>query len=317
MVGAPRFLVVGAFVLDCLVSTPWLPGWGQDVRAEAMWTVPGGKALNQAVTLGRLGAQVAAVGAVGADVVGAAVRAALAGEGIDVSAMAVIPDTPTPVCVVHVRDDGEKAVVWQVPDALTITPDQVQTAAATCGPADAALVTFEFAERAPDLIAAAAKAARRVVVNPAPAPADPAVIGTVPWEQVDLLVPNEAEARALLAGRPAARGPAGRLAEAVCETLGVPTVCVTHGERGCVVRTGGATTVHPAVAAGVIDTTGASDAFAAVLAARLVAGADPATAVRHAQAAAALTVSRLGAYEALPTADELRDLVFGLPNPSG
>uniref|UniRef100_UPI0021BE6B6B PfkB family carbohydrate kinase n=2 Tax=Frankia tisae TaxID=2950104 RepID=UPI0021BE6B6B len=263
------------------------------------------------------GAQVAAVGAVGADVVGAAVRAALVGEGVDVSAMAVIPDAPTPVCVVHVRDDGEKAVVWRVPDALAVTPDQVQAAAATCGPADAALVTFEFAERAPDLIAAAAKAAMRVVVNPAPAPADPAAIGTVPWEQVDLLVPNEAEARALLAGRAAARGPAGRLAEAICETLGVPTVCVTHGERGCVVRTGGATTVHPAVAARVIDTTGASDAFTAMLAARLVAGADLATAVRHAQAAAALTVSRVGAYEALPTVGELRELVFGLPNPSG
>ncbi|WP_438803336.1 PfkB family carbohydrate kinase, partial [Frankia gtarii] len=317
VLGAPRFLVVGAFVLDCLVSTSRLPGWGQDVRAEAMWTVPGGKALNQAVTLARLGAQVAAVGAVGADVVGAAVRAALVGEGVDVSAMAVIPDTPTPVCIVHVRDDGEKAVVWRVPDALAVTPDQVQAAAATCGPADAALVTFEFAERAPDLIAAAAKAAMRVVVNPAPAPTDPAVVRTVPWEQVDLLVPNEAEARALLAGRPAARGPAGRLAEAVCETLGVPTVCVTHGERGCVVRTGGATTIHPAVAAGVIDTTGASDAFTAVLAARLVAGADPATAVRHAQAAAALTVSRVGAYEALPTVGELCELVFGLPKPSG
>ncbi|MCM3921829.1 PfkB family carbohydrate kinase [Frankia sp. AiPs1] len=64
MAGAPRFLVAGAFVLDCLVRTPRLPGWGEDVRAEAMRTVPGGKALNQAVTLARLGLPVAAVGAV-------------------------------------------------------------------------------------------------------------------------------------------------------------------------------------------------------------------------------------------------------------
>ncbi|WP_232291732.1 carbohydrate kinase family protein [Frankia sp. QA3] len=302
-------------MLDCLVSTPRLPGWGQDVRAEAMWTVPGGKALNQAVTLGRLGVRVAAVGAVGADVVGAAVRAALVGEGVDVSAMAAVPDAPTPVCVVHVRDDGEKAVVWRVPEALAVTPDQVHAAAAG-GPVDAALVTFEFAERAADLITAAAKVALWVVVNPAPAPVDPAVVETVPWELVDILVPNEAEARALLAGRAAAHGPAGRLAEAVSETFGVPTVCVTHGERGCVLRTGGATTTHPAAAARVIDTTAASDAFTAVLAARLVVGRDPATAVRQAQAAAALTVSRAGAYEALPTVGELRELVFGLPDPS-
>ncbi len=314
---AGRFFVVGAFVLDCLVSTRRLPRWGRDVRADAMRTVPGGKALNQAVTLARLGLPVTAVGAVGADGVGAAVRAALAGEGVDVSAMTAVPDVPTPVCVVHVRGDGEKAVVWRVPEALAVTEDQVHAAVAADGPVDAALVTFEFAERAADLVTAAAKAATRVVVNPAPAPADPAVVGAVPWEQVDILVPNETEARALLAGRAAARGPAGRLAEAVAETLGVPTVCVTLGERGCVLRTGGATTVHPAVAARVIDTTGASDAFTAVLVARLVAGDDPATAVHHAQAAAALTVSRVGAYEALPTAGELRELVFGLRNPPG
>ncbi|CAJ65249.1 Hypothetical protein; putative ribokinase [Frankia alni ACN14a] len=315
---APRFLVAGAFVLDCLVSTPRLPGWGEDVRADAMRTAPGGKALNQAVTLARLGLPVTAVGAVGTDGVGAAVRAALAGEGVDVSAMTVVPHVPTPVCVVHVRGDGEKAVVWRVPEALAVTGDQVHAAAAaTGGPVDAALVTFEFAERAADLVTAAAKAATRVVVNPAPAPGDPAVVAAVAWEQVDILVPNEAEARALLAGRAAARGPAGRLAEAVAETLGVPTVCVTLGERGCVLRTGGATTVHPAVAATVIDATGASDAFTAVLAARLVAGDDPATAVHHARAAAALTVGRVGAYEALPTAGELRELVFGPRRRSG
>ncbi|WP_278043840.1 PfkB family carbohydrate kinase [Protofrankia symbiont of Coriaria ruscifolia] len=71
-----RFLVAGAYVLDCLISTPRLPVWGDDLRADAMRTVPGGKALNQAVTLARLGAQVAAVGCVGTDVVGEAIRSA-------------------------------------------------------------------------------------------------------------------------------------------------------------------------------------------------------------------------------------------------
>ena len=106
-----RFLVVGAYVVDCLVSTPQLPRWGEDLRAEVMRTVPGGKALNQAVTLARLGTQVGAVGVVGSDVVGSAIRSTLAAEGIDVTTMVTTSEASTPVCVVFGRDNGEKSVV--------------------------------------------------------------------------------------------------------------------------------------------------------------------------------------------------------------
>ena len=60
-----RFVVVGAYVADCFVNTARLPAWGQEYEARSIRTSPGGKALNQAVALARLGAQVTAVGAVG------------------------------------------------------------------------------------------------------------------------------------------------------------------------------------------------------------------------------------------------------------
>ena len=72
-----------------------------------MRTGPGGKALNQAVTLARLGAHVAAVGSVGTDVVGEAILAALDAEGIDTTAMVTVPGTPTPVCIVLTRAGGD------------------------------------------------------------------------------------------------------------------------------------------------------------------------------------------------------------------
>ncbi|MCL9793852.1 carbohydrate kinase family protein [Frankia sp. AgKG'84/4] len=305
-VGGGRFVVVGAFVLDCLISAAGLPAWGHDLRADEMRTVPGGKAFNQAVTLARLGARVAAVGAVGRDAVGVAIRSALVAEGVDVSAMPVVEGAATPVCVVHARRDGEKAVVWRVPEVLAGTARELDAAAAALdGQVDAALVTFEFAAQAADLVTAAAKGGMRVIVNPAPAARELDLADAVPWELVDVIVPNETEARALLAGQPGARGPAGQLADAVGDRLGVPTVCVTLAGRGCVLRTGGRTSRCPAPVASVVDTTAASDAFTAVLAARLVAGWPPAEAVRLAQRAAALVVGRPGGYEALPTADEL------------
>ncbi|KPM53438.1 ribokinase [Frankia sp. R43] len=302
-------------MLDCLISTPRLPVWGDDLRADAIRTAPGGKALNQAVTLARLGARVTALGCVGADAVGAAIRGALAAEGIDTAAMAVVPGLPTPVCVVYSRADGENAFVWQVPDAFAVTADLVTAALAETGPAagagaarppEALFVTLDAPEHIGGVLSAAGEHGLRVVVNPAPLPADLSVVGGIAWEQVDILVPNEAEARALLASRRGAHGPAAHLADAIADELGVETVCVTLAERGCVLRIDGSSTAVPAPPAEVVDTTAASDAFTAVLCAQLLTGAGAQAAVRRAQHAAALTISRPGAYEALPTQAELR-----------
>src|SRR5690242_9511288 len=63
---------------------PRLPVWGEEYEARSIHSSPGGKALNQAVALARLGAQVTAVGVMGDDGFGRDALAALAREGIDV-----------------------------------------------------------------------------------------------------------------------------------------------------------------------------------------------------------------------------------------
>jgi ribokinase len=310
-----RFVVVGAYVADCLVHTPRLPAWGDDLKAHSIRTVPGGKGLNQAVTLARLGARISALGVVGADAVGRDILAALTAEGIDVSTMATHRGAPTPVCLVFTRDGGDNAIVWRVPDELAVTGDAVGRAAEVIAAADAVLVTFETPEPIREAAKIAQDGGALVVLNPAPPPAYPAALADVPWEQVDLLTPNEAEARAILpAGHPARTGPAEELPEALAAALGTPIVCVTLAERGCALYDGTTTRTYPAHPAHVVDTTAAGDAFTAVLAACITAGADHDTAVHHAQAAAALTVGRLGAFDALPTADELRATAAALPN---
>jgi ribokinase len=80
-----RFVVVGAYVADCIIRTARLPAWGEEYEARSIRMTPGGKALNQAVALARLGAQVTAVGVVGDDGTGQDVLAALAREGVEAS----------------------------------------------------------------------------------------------------------------------------------------------------------------------------------------------------------------------------------------
>jgi len=297
-----RFVVVGAYVLDCFVNTPRLPAWGQTVEAHSIRTTPGGKALNQAVALARLGAQVAAVGVVGEDGPGRDVLAALARERVDVSWVETRADAATTICLCFVSDEGESAIVWHVDEDVAVGAETVRAAESAFDRADAVLLTFELP---PTVIREAIVAARSggglVVVQPAPVLDESADAISPPWDQVDVLVPNEIEARALLkgGGRLAAKDLAGVLAD----ELGVPGVVVTLGPSGCVAHLNGATYSSAAQETKVVDTTGASDAFVAALAAQLTAGAIMADAIQAGQSAAARSIQRVGSHESMPHAE--------------
>jgi ribokinase len=304
-----RFVVVGSYLADCVVTTRQFPDWGDDLRVEAVRTTLGGKALNQAVTLARHGAQVTALGVVGDDPTGRAILDGLGAESIDVDAMTVRPGRATPTCVVFTHpDDGRTAFAWHVPDVMAFGAADVRAARPTIAAADAVLITIDLpATAVAEVVRAARAGGTLVVVNPAPLPADPATIAAIPWEQVDVLVPNEAEARALLlADGPASGGPRVALPRALADHLRIPFVCVTLGEDGCAVWDGVDAHAHPAAPATVIDTTAASDAFIATLAVHLVTGRSAGPAVQAALRAAARTVGRSGGYDALPAPEDLR-----------
>lgn len=146
-------------------------------------------------------------------------------------------------------------------------------------------------------------AGARVFVQSAPSLADSSAAESLPWDQVDVLVPNEAEARALLGGKAddlAARS----LADALAALKDVPTVVVTLGESGCVAHSAGTSRWYPKTIA--VDTTGAGDAFMATFAAHLTSGAPVPDAVDVAQAAAAWAISRQGGHEYMPAKSDIR-----------
>jgi ribokinase len=82
---------------------------------------------------------------------------------------------------------------------------------------------------------------------------------------------------------------------------------VTLGADGC--RFDGR--VFPAESVAAIDTTGCGDVFCGVMAAALARGISIERAIGAAQKAAALTATRAGAFEALPSRDELREILAG------
>ena len=101
--------------------------------------------------------------------------------------------------------------------------------------------------------------------------------------------------------------PPDAAALALCRA-GARRTIVTLGERGCIVAAGRTCQSFPAVPARLVDSTAAGDTFCGLLAVAIARDAGIAESIAMAQAAAAITVSRAGAFASLPTARELADL---------
>ncbi|KVQ00617.1 ribokinase [Burkholderia ubonensis] len=306
--GAPqagRVTVIGSLNMDLVVRAPRLPLPGETLAGHAFAQAAGGKGGNQAVAAARLGAQVAMIGCVGADAHGAALRAGLEAEGIDCAGLATSATASTGVALIVVDDASQNAIVIVAGGNGEVTPDTIAHHDAAIAAANVLICQLETpADAVFAALSAGRKLGRTVVLNPAPAIA-PLPAGWLPL--VDYLIPNEVEAAALT-GLPI-RDPAD--AEAAARALqagGARNVLVTLGARGVLALTAdGAARHYPASAVQAVDTTAAGDTFIGGFAARLAAGADVDAAIRFAQRAAALSVTRAGAQPSIPTLAELAD----------
>jgi len=143
--------------------------------------------------------------------------------------------------------------------------------------------------------AAAARAAGvKVVLNAAPAQALPRELLSL----LDILIVNEGELAAI-------SGIADSI-ERGLRSVDVPCVVATLGERGCCARRGTQFITAPGFPVAAVDTTAAGDTFCGVLIAAMSRSADIASALRTANAAAALACTRPGAQSSIPTAAEVQ-----------
>jgi ribokinase len=160
------------------------------------------------------------------------------------------------------------------------------------------------------LSSAAARLARSlgmtVIFNASPVPADIATIPAEMWPAVDVLLVNGTEA-ALLSGIAVTEMPeAARASAELRRRFGIATVVVTLGGRGVVMVDESGSHHLPAWPVEVVETIGAGDAFAGVLASELARGLSLQAALPLANAAGALAATRPGAHDSLPTGAEIR-----------
>ncbi|WP_341315534.1 ribokinase [Paraburkholderia sp. IMGN_8] len=297
-----RVAVVGSLNMDLVVRAPRLPHPGETLAGRTFTQVAGGKGGNQAVAAARLGAQVSMLGCVGADANGAQLRAGLETEGIDCAAVETGAQA-TGVALIVVDDASQNAIVIVAGSNGEVTPATIARYEAVLAAADVVICQLETP---PDAVRAALAAARRlgktVILNPAPA------TGPLPADWlplIDYLIPNELEA-ATLTGMPVATPADAAQAAAALHQAGARNVLVTLGPRGVHATFDGMeATLYDAPRVDAVDTTAAGDTFIGGFAAQLARGASVDAAIRFAQRAAALSVTRAGAQPSIPTRAEL------------
>jgi ribokinase len=280
-----RVVVLGDVMVDVVVrlSGPVAPGSDSPARVAFQG---GGQAANTAAWLAVAGARVALVGRVGADAAGRDAAEELGALGVE-TRLAVDSERSTGTCVVLVAPDGERTMF---PDAGA----NGALGAADLGPdlfvrgdhlhvAGYALLRDGSRGAALSAIERAGAAGMAVSVDPSSAALLSGGLRRL-GKGVDLLLPNQLEARALTG-----ESDPSAAARALSESF--PEVVVTLGEAGAVWTDGSELVREAAPAVDVVDTTGAGDAFVAGLLAARVRGAGPEEALEAGCALAARAVT--------------------------
>ena len=299
-------VVVGSLNMDFVVQVEQLPAPGQTVLGREFQMIPGGKGANQAVAAGKLGANsvnVRMVGRVGYDVFADHLKASLSAAGVDVSAVHATRAQPTGVALISVDRAGQNSIV--VASGANHALAAAETEAMRPVFLGARFVLFQL-ESPLDTVASALKLAReegaRTILDPAPAaPLPPELLANV-----DILTPNETEASVLLGLPPArvAASDAVPLARSLRQR-GPKAVVLKLGDQGCFYCDGETELFSPAFSVTPRDTTAAGDTFNAALAVALAENREIGEALRFANAAGAISVTRMGAQASVPARAEV------------
>lgn len=276
---------LGSINVDHVHRVPHFPAAGETLTDEGYGVGLGGKGANQAVAAARSGAATRFIGAIGRD--GEWTLDPLREAGIETSGVATL-NAATGHAVIYVDPNGENNIVIHGGANQALTQSMIDSALAQAKPGDWFLTQNETSLVTEGIAAAKARGLKTAY---SAAPFDAAAAEAV-LPHLDLLAVNEGEAAAL-------RAHLGRDPDVpmMVTTLGAKGVTVTRRDRTLL--------TSPAFDVTAIDTTGAGDTFIGTLVGALDQGADLASALPIASAAAAISVTRPGAADAIPTAAEV------------
>jgi len=296
-----EILVIGSSNTDMVIQAPYLPTAGETVLGKKFVMNPGGKGANQAVAAARLGGNVSFLGKLGEDLFGQQAIANLQREGISTDYLLVDPKYSSGVALITVDKQGENMIVVASGANMALTEAEIVQSQEAIAQAKLILLQLEIPLDTVELaVKIDSELGKTIILNPAPAfPLTDSLLS-----RVTILTPNQTEAK-ILTGIEVDSPSTARLAAQQLYKRGVANVIITLGKEGAYLFNEQVAQLIPSYTVEAVDTTAAGDTFNGALAVALSEGQEMVEAVKFANLAAAVSVTRLGAQSSLPLRQEV------------
>lgn len=297
-----KVLVFGSVNIDRTFTLPRFPERGETILSSSVSIHAGGKGANQAVALSKAGADVSLASTIGED--GIWIKEILSSYGVDTSLMNVKKDTFTGTAAILLDEKKCSSIILYGGGNRENSVEYIKTVLSEYKEGDWIVLQNEI-NNMELIMNEAAKKGLRICLNPSPFEYS---LMNLPLEKVSLMVLNEVEI-SQLAGIRIEDDLEEYKKVLIDESRKYPStsILLTLGENGSLYKEAEKETIiyTPSKKVEAVDTTAAGDTFLGYFLALTLENQNPENALETATKASALTVTRPGAMEAIPTRKEL------------
>ncbi|MCP4472999.1 MAG: ribokinase [Gammaproteobacteria bacterium] len=297
-------ITIGGANMDMVVEVPHLPAAGETIQGGQFHQFCGGKGANQAVAAHKNSATTALIAAIGKDNMGQRMLQQWQESGINSSAVVQLQEHNSGVAMIYVDRDGENCIAVAPGANMAFMPEHIDHYHHWFDQAKVVLLSLEIPLATVNYVAElASHSGCQVILDPAPAPAQP--LTKTLYQYLTMMTPNTIEAGEL-SGITINDQQSAMDACQILHDNGANMLLLTMSEQGVLLSTAQQPPEWlPAFPVTVVDSTAAGDTFNGALAAALAQGNPLKQAIRFAQAAAALSVTTLGAQASIPCYQEV------------
>ena len=302
----PKVSIVGSYAAGLTMKTSRFPISGETLLGHDFTCMHGGKGSNQAIACARQGADAVLIASIGNDLYGKAALELWDREHVDCSHVHISPDAPTGAGFIMVDQDGNNEILIDLGANNKLSAEHISKSTDVICAADVLIMQLEIPlQPVEEALRIATENSVFSILNPAPWQPLPQDILT----GCSLITPNKTEAKLML-GIPADSViDINALADGLIQK-GLRSVIITLGDKGCFLINRQYRELIPAFSTDALDTTGAGDTFTASLGTALAEKASLKEAALFASAASALSVSKYGVIDSLPTRQEATEFLL-------
>ena len=297
-----KILVIGSSNTDMVIKTSRFPLPGETILGGDFFMNQGGKGANQAVTVSRLNGDLRFICKTGNDIFREQSLSLFKNEGIDTKWVLIDNENPSGIALIMLDQAGENSIVVASGANGNLLKEDIDNSVEVLEQSEIILMQLEIPmETVEHVIHLAWQKGKKVILNPAPAAELPEQV----FSKLYLITPNKLEAESLSGVEITDKKSLEESARTIYNK-GTKNVIVTLGKEGALLYNGEITWI-PAEETESVDTTGAGDVFNGALTVALSEGQSLHSAVKFANRAAAISVTRYGAIPSIPYRDEVTE----------